>query len=84
MYGGQSLAVLGWRFEIDWCFPPVIQCRSAIKWMDEIYINGDKEAHLPRHHVPVYKDSRSRRANRELSKVLERLNTTKARLPFLL
>ena len=54
MDGGQSNSVLMNRAKVDWSLPSVIQCDSALNGMAKLYINGDKDRGLKRHHVPVY------------------------------
>ena len=56
MDGGQTIEILAARAKIDWCFPPMIQCQNALRQMARLYIDGDKEAGLARHYVPVYKE----------------------------
>ena len=34
------------RAKVDWCFPPVIQCESALAEMTSMYLNGNKERGL--------------------------------------
>ena len=85
MEGGQSNSVLMNRAKVDWSLPSVIQCNSALNEMAKLYINGDKDRGLKRHHVPVYRDRRSwQKHEGELSKVLERLANSCPKLPFLL
>ena len=73
------------RAKVDWSLPSVIQCNSALNEMAKLYINGDKDRRLKRHHVPVYRDRRSwQKHEGELSKVLERLANSRPKLPFLL
>ncbi len=85
MDGGQSNSVLMNRAKVDWSLPLVIQCDSALNEMAKLYINGDKDCGLKRHHVPVYRDRRSWQKNEgDLSKVLEHLANSRPKLPFLL
>ena len=83
--GGQSQEVLSMRAKVDWCFPPVIQCESALAEMANMYLNGDKERGLKRHHLPIYKDIRSMRGNSsQYSTVVSRIVNNPAKFPFLL
>ncbi len=83
MDGGQSIKVLGDRAKVDWCFPPVLDCERALDEMARLYINGDSELGVKRHHVPVYKDKKSLLTYNSLSKVLTRLKESKKGLSFL-
>ena len=85
MDGGQSTRILMNRSKVDWCLPSVIQCDAALNEMAKLYINGDKELGLSRHSIPVFRDRRSwQRHEEELLKVLERIVTSRPKLPFLL
>ena len=85
MDGGQSTRILMNRSKVDWCLPSVIQCDVALNDMAKLYINGDKELGLSRHSIPVFRDRRSwQRHEGELLKVLERIVTSRPKLPFLL
>ena len=71
MGGVQSTQVLMKCAKVDCCFPSVLQCDSAHRAMANMYINGDKERGLSRHHIPVFKDRHSWRTHETgLSKVL--------------
>lgn len=61
--------------------PPVLQARRAIKEAADIYLNGDKQALLPKHSLPILGDGA--KYSRE-GKVLKRLRTEDVRLSFLL
>lgn len=79
MDGGQSIEVLAARSKVDWCLPAMIQCKSTLGEMVKLYINGSKKYGLKKHHVPVYRDSRSQK----ISKVVDRIKKSTPRLPFL-
>lgn len=51
--GGQSQEVLSMHAKVDWCLPPVVQCESALAEMACMYLDGDKELGLKRHHLPI-------------------------------
>ena len=71
--------------KIDGCLLLVIQCDSAIMEMAKLYINGDKELGLAKHHIPVYRDRRSwQKHEGDMSKVLQRISSSRHKLPFLL
>ena len=84
MDGGQSIEVLAARSKVDWCLPAMIQCESTLGEMAKLYINGSKEDGLKKHHVPVYRDSRSQKGSDKISKVVDRIKKSTPRLPFLL
>ena len=48
-----------------------------------LYTDGDKEAGLARHYVPVYKDTCSGKHASSISKVIDRIQTGKFKLQFL-
>ena len=79
MDGGQSIEVLAARSKVDWYLLAMIQCESTLGEMAKLYINGSKEDGLKKHHVPVYRDSRSQK----ISKVVDRIKKSTPRLPFL-
>ena len=85
MEGGQTIGVLMNRAKIDWCLPSVIQCDSSITEMAKLYINGDKELGLAKHHIKFYRDRRSwQKHEGDMSKVLQRISSSRPKLPFLL
>jgi hypothetical protein len=83
MDGGQSIKVLGDRAKVDWCFPPVLDCERALDEMARLYINGDSELGVKRHHMPVHKNKKSFLTYNSLSKVLTRMKESKKGLSFL-
>ena len=74
MEGGQLNETLVERTNVDWCFPMPIQCEDH-KDVASLYLDGDKEAGLPSHRMPVFLDERGRALNKygHGSKVLDRL-----------
>jgi hypothetical protein len=54
--GGQSQSVLSMRAKVDWCFPQAINCESTLPDVASLYIKGNKDLGLKKHHVPVYQD----------------------------
>lgn len=85
MDGGQSIKVLMNRAKVDWSLPSVLQCDAALNEMAKLYINGDKERGLSRHMIPVFRDRRAwQKHEGEMSKVLQRIITSRPKLPFLL
>ena len=83
--GGQTIGVLMNRAKINWCLPSVIQCDSAITERAKLYINGDKELGLAKHHIPVYRDRRSwQKREGDMSKFFQRISSSHHKLPFLL
>ena len=80
----QGIDVLGMRTKVDWCFPDTVQCDRALESMADLYLNGDKSLNLKKHHIPIYKDVRSIMKKDDMSKVIKRIATQKAKLPFLL
>ena len=83
MDGGQSIEVLAARSKVDWYLLAMIQCESTLGEMAKLYINGSKEDGLKKHHVPVYRDSRSQKGSDKISKVVDRIKKSTPRLPFL-
>ena len=83
MDGGQSIKVLADRAKIDWCFPPILHCSRALDEMAKLYIDGDPQLGVRRHHVPVYKDRKSLKKAKDLSKVLTSIGKSETGLPFL-
>lgn len=69
------------RTKLDWCMPPVLQATRAVKEIAKIYINGDKDAALSKHALPILGD---RAAYVREGKVIKRQRTEDVRLPFLL
>ena len=63
------------RTNVDCCFPMPIQCEETIKDVASLYLDGEKDAGLPRHRIPVFLDERGRALNKygHGSKVLDRL-----------
>ena len=43
---------------VDWCFPMPEQCVKTHKDVDTLYLDGDKDAGLPRHRISVFLDER--------------------------
>ncbi len=84
MDGGQSISVLGNRAKIDWFFPQIVKCERALDEMAKVYLNGDKSLGLKKHRVPVYKDNKSLRNSKDVSKVLSRIKSRNTGLDFLL
>ena len=75
MEEGQLNETLVERTNVDWCFPMPIQCEETIEDVASLYLDGDKDAGLPRHRMPVFLDERGRALNKygHGSKVLDRL-----------
>ena len=80
MEGGQLNETLGERTNADWCFPMPIQCEETIKVVASLspsryYQDGDKDAGLPCHRMPVFFNERDRALNKygHRSKVLDQL-----------
>ena len=75
MEGGQLNDTLVERTNVDWCFPMPVQCEETVKDVASLYLDGDKDAGLPRHRMPVFIDARGRALNKYAhgSKVLDRL-----------
>ena len=76
MEGGQLNDTLVERTNVDWCFPMPVQCEETVKEVATLYfIDGDKDAGLPRHRIPVFLDERGRAFNKHAhgSKLLDRL-----------
>ena len=49
--GGQLNDTLVERTNVDWCF----QCQCSVKkHLGTLYLDGDKDARLPRHRMPVF------------------------------
>ena len=61
--------------------PPILQANRAIKEVAEIYLNGNQEALLPKHSLPILGDRV--KFTRE-GKVMKRQCNEDIRLPFLL
>ena len=61
--------------------PPILQARRANKEMAKMYLNGDKDASLPEHSLPILGD---RAKYVKEGKVLKRHRTEDTTLPFLL
>lgn len=77
--GGQNNENLSLRAKLDWSLPNILQSERMIKEVANLYVHGDTGKGLKRHTIPVICDKNPYRR----SKVLDRLEKTKARLPFL-
>ena len=65
MEGGQLIDMLVERTNVDWCFPNMpVQCEETVKDVATLYLDGDKDAGLPRHRMPVFLDERGRALNK--------------------
>ena len=84
MDGGQSQSVLSMRAKVDWCFPQAINCESTLPDVASLYIKGNKDLGLKKHHVPVYQDKRSMSGSENYSKVVSRIVHEQVKLPFLM
>eukprot|EP00794_Sanderia_malayensis_P001151 gene1151-517_t len=83
MDGGQSMKVLADRAKIDWCFPPILDCSRALDEMAKLYVNGDPQLGVRRHHIPIYKDRKSFKKAKDPSEVLKRIKKSETGLLFL-
>ena len=61
--------------------PPIMQTKRATKEIAQLYLNGDKDALLPKHSLPILGD---RAKYSKEGKVLKRYQTEDVSLPFLL
>ena len=77
--GGQNNKNLSLRTKLDWSLPNILQSERMIKEVAHLYLHGDKNKGLKKHSIPVIGDKNPYRR----SKVLDRIEKTKARLPFL-
>lgn len=60
------------RTKLDWCMPPIIRANRATKEIAQLYLNGDKEALLLKHLLPILGD---RAKYSKEGKVLKRYRT---------
>ena len=61
--------------------PPILQANRAIKEVDEIYLNGNQKALLPKHSLSILGD---RVKFTPEGKVMKRPRNEDVRVPFLL
>ena len=78
--GGQSNQNLSLRAKLDWCLPNILQSDTMVKEVSKLYIQGCKDMGLKKHALPIIGDGSPYRN----SKVLDRVEDSDARLPFLL
>ena len=58
--GGQLNDTLVERTNVDWCFLVPVQSEETVKDVATLYLDGDKDARLPRHRMPAFLDERGR------------------------
>ena len=78
--GGQSNQNLSLRAKLDWCLPNLLQSGTMVKEVSKLYIQGCKDMGHKKHALPIIANENPYRN----SKVLDRVEDSDARLPFLL
>lgn len=81
--GGQLNDNLVKRAIVDWCLPQPVACREAVKKIAALYLEGDEKAGLKHHRQVGFFDPRQR-AQRDVSKVVDRLTHDQGRCPRVL
>ena len=71
------------RTKLEWTVPPLIQADKFVRETAKIYIEGDKKHKLKSHQWPIIGDGKSSKSYK-VSKVIDRLSSSEAYLPFLL
>ena len=61
--------------------PPIMQAKQATKEIAQLYLNGDKDALVPKHSLPILVDQAK---YSKKGKVLKCYRTEDVSLPFLL
>ena len=79
----QDNETLALRTKLEWAMPPLIQADKFVHETAKIYIEGDKEHKLKSHQWPIIGDGKSSKSYK-VSKVIDRLSSSEAYLPFLL
>ena len=77
--GGQDNKNLSLRAKLDWSLPNLLQCERMIKDVSRLYLHGDKKNGLKKHALPTLGDKNPYKR----SKVSDRLEQNKEKLPFL-
>ena len=79
--GSNLIYFLFYRAKLDWCMPPILQGTRACKEIAKLYLEGDKDASVRKHALPILGD---RATYAREGKVLKRKRTEDVTLPFLL
>ena len=79
----QDNETLALRTKLEWTVPPLIQADKFVHETAKIYIKGDKEHKLKSRQWPIIGDGKSSKSYK-VSKVIDRLSSSAAYLPFLL
>ena len=77
--GGQTSENLSLRAKLDWSLSNILHSETMVNEVSELYIQGCKDKRLKKHVVSVLADGNQYR----YSKVLDRIEKSHARLPFL-
>ena len=77
--GGQSNENLVRRTKVNWCLPPIAKCKNIVDEAVKIYHEGDEK--IKPHSYNIFQSARA--TSYDVSKVIDRVNATKGRCPFL-
>ena len=73
MASPQSNQVSVERAFVDLSLPKPASCPDKIRHIAQLYMDGDRERHMPRHRIPIFKDERA--SKYRVSKVFDRNET---------
>eukprot|EP00112_Aurelia_sp_Birch-Aquarium-sp1_P015931 Seg357.1 transcript_id=Seg357.1/GoldUCD/mRNA.D3Y31 product="hypothetical protein" protein_id=Seg357.1/GoldUCD/D3Y31 len=79
-HGGQLNENLSLRAKLDWSLPNILYSEKMVEKVAALYLNGNREKGLKKHALPIIGD----RNPYKRSKVLDRLESSDVRLPYLL